>query len=139
MGIHLADGTIGRVKVVVVDDSAPVRARLAALIREIDGVEAVDEEQDAEAAVSLVLAGRPELVILDLHLPGGGGIRALRRIKSTPTAPTVVILTNDPGDFNRCQCLARGADFFFDKAREFDRVLDVVSEMHRRAADEGRS
>jgi DNA-binding NarL/FixJ family response regulator len=125
------------VKVLVVDDSAQVRARLAALIREIDGVVAVDERQDAAGAVAHVLAGRPHLVILDLHMPGGSGIAALQRIKSTPAAPIVVILTNDPADFNRRQCLGRGADFFFDKAREFDRVLDVVSDMVRRAADDG--
>jgi DNA-binding response OmpR family regulator len=124
------------VKVLVVDDSAQVRARLAALIREIDGV-VVDEREDAEGAVAHILAGRPELVILDLHMPGGSGIGALQRIKSTPAAPVVVILTNDPADFNRRWCLGHGADFFFDKAREFDRVIDVVSSLLRRAADDG--
>lgn len=124
-------------KVLVVDDSAQVRARLAALIREIDGVAAVEEREDAEGAVAHVLEGRPQLVILDLHMPGGSGIAALQRIKSTPGAPVVVILTNDPADLNRRRCLGRGADFFFDKAREFDRVIDVVSSLLRRDSDEG--
>jgi DNA-binding response OmpR family regulator len=70
-------------------------------------------------------------------MPGGSGIAALQRIKSIPAAPVVVILTNDPADFNRRRCLGRGADFFFDKAREFDRVIDVVSSLLRRDSDEG--
>jgi DNA-binding NarL/FixJ family response regulator len=118
----------------VVDDCANVRARLAALVREIAGVDEVDERQDADGAVAHVRAHEPDLVILDVHMPGGSGIAALQRIKSEPGPPVVVILTNDPSDFNRQLCMARGADFFFDKAREFDRVLDVASLVVQRTA-----
>src|SRR6478735_7854407 len=63
--------------VVIVDDHAMFRAGVRAELG--DGVEVLAEAADVDQAVAAVLAGRPEVVLLDVHLPGGGGAEVIRR------------------------------------------------------------
>ncbi|WP_220189404.1 LuxR C-terminal-related transcriptional regulator [Streptomyces phytophilus] len=70
-----------RVRVVLVDDHRMFRAGVQAEIGVTDetGVEVVGEAADVEQAVTVITATRPEVVLLDVHLPGGGGVEVLRR------------------------------------------------------------
>jgi len=63
--------------VVIVDDHAMFRAGVRAELG--DAVEVLAEAADVDEAVAAVLAGRPEVVLLDVHLPGGGGAEVIRR------------------------------------------------------------
>src|ERR1700722_5648902 len=101
-------------RVLVVDDSPAVRRRIAALLREVAGV----AEIDAAAALAMAEARAPGLVVLDLHLGGPGGLHVLASFKRLPLAPSVAVLTNDASDAHRRECLAKGADYFFDKSKE---------------------
>jgi DNA-binding NarL/FixJ family response regulator len=67
----------GRVRVVVVDDHAMFRSGVRTEIG--DAVDVVAEAADVEQAVAAVLEHRPEVVLLDVHLPGGGGVEVLRQ------------------------------------------------------------
>ena len=71
----------GRARVVLVDDHRMFRTGVRAEIGETDrtGIDVVGEADDVEQAVSVVTAGRPDVVLLDVHLPGGGGVEVLRR------------------------------------------------------------
>ncbi|HEY3478974.1 MAG TPA: response regulator transcription factor, partial [Streptomyces sp.] len=70
-----------RVRVVLVDDHRMFRTGVQAEIGATDetGVEVVGEAADVDQAVTVVTATRPEVVLLDVHLPGGGGVEVLRR------------------------------------------------------------
>jgi DNA-binding NarL/FixJ family response regulator len=72
------------VRVVLVDDHRMFRTGVRAEIGETarTGVEVVGEAADVDQAVSVVTATRPEVVLLDVHLPGGGGVEVLRRCAS---------------------------------------------------------
>ncbi|GAA3899067.1 response regulator transcription factor [Streptomyces gulbargensis] len=76
-----AAGTDRRVRVVLVDDHRMFRTGVQAEIgrTEITGVEVVGEAADVDQAVTVITATRPEVVLLDVHLPGGGGVEVLRR------------------------------------------------------------
>lgn len=119
--------TIFDVRILVVDDAQPVRARFVAMLREVHGVESVFEAIDADQALAFLASTTLHVVVLDLHLRDGVSIDLLPHVKSLTPPPLVIIVTNDPSERHRATCLARGADHFFDKAREFDRVLDVVT------------
>lgn len=71
----------GRVRVVLVDDHRMFRTGVQAEIGETarTGVEVVGEAADVDQAVTVITATRPEVVLLDVHLPGGGGVEVLRR------------------------------------------------------------
>lgn len=128
MGNFAGSCIVSRVRVLVVDDSSVVRARLVAMIREVRGVVVVDEARDAREALEVSRANPPDLVVLDIHMPGASGTAILPLLKALPTAPLVAVLTNDPHEAHRRECLLGGADFFFDKAKEFERVLEVIAE-----------
>lgn len=117
--------TIEQVRILVVDDSAAIRSRLVAMLREIPGVEA-HEAAGADEALALAEASPLDLVVLDLHMPGKGGLEILPALKQLAAAPRVVVLTSHPTDQHRRLSLASGADFFFDKSREFARVVELV-------------
>lgn len=78
-----ADGP-GQVRVVLVDDHRMFRAGVQAEIgrTEETGVDVVGEAGDVEQAVTVITATRPDVVLLDVHLPGGGGVEVLRRSAS---------------------------------------------------------
>jgi DNA-binding NarL/FixJ family response regulator len=113
-------------KVLVVDDSAGVRGRIATLLRDIDGVELVLEAADATRAIDLSRALRPEFVILDLNLPDRSGLEILPLLKRLLRAPTVLVLTNHTGDAYAQRCRDLGADHFFDKSTQFEAAVDLV-------------
>lgn len=70
-----------RVRVVLVDDHRMFRTGVQAEIGQTaeTGVEVVGEAADVDRAVTVITATRPEVVLLDVHLPGGGGVEVLRR------------------------------------------------------------
>ncbi len=107
------------------DDSPGVRTRLVAMLLEVPGAD-VSEAAGADEALEVIVRTKPQLVVLDLHLPGRNGLDLLPEIKSLPMAPVVVILTSHPTEHHERQCLARGADFFFDKSRDFGRVVEIA-------------
>lgn len=77
-----AEGGAGRhARVVLVDDHRMFRTGVQAEIgrTEQTGVEVVGEAADVDQAVTVITATRPEVVLLDVHLPGGGGVEVLRR------------------------------------------------------------
>src|SRR5678816_3889829 len=85
-------------RVLVIDDSPAVRARLVSLVRDAaTGVE-VDQACDAAEALDLAASARPDLVILDLHLPGVGGVELLSHLKQRHPEATVAVLTNHAND-----------------------------------------
>jgi len=124
------------VRILVVDDSAPVRARLLALIGEARGVE-VHEASDATQALAAMAASKVDVVILDLHLgPRSSGLDVLAAIKAEDPRIVVIVLTNEAGEQYRREILARGADFFLDKSRNFFRAAEIVIAMARGEAGE---
>jgi chemotaxis response regulator CheB len=116
-------------KVVIVDDSALVRRRLAAMISGLTGIELAGEARSVTQALELIRRCHPEAVVLDIRLKDGNGFDVLRQVKSEPGAPVVIMLTSFPSNKVRQACRALGGDFFFDKATEFQKALDVLTDM----------
>jgi DNA-binding NarL/FixJ family response regulator len=127
MGPRPGESTVTWVRVLVVDDSPAVRARLVTLLREEHDIHVVAEAWDGDEAIRLARVHTPDVVVLDLNLPGLSGLEVLALLKAEPAPPVVIVLTNHPYDRYRGACLRGGADFFFDKSRDFDRVTSAVA------------
>ena len=112
----------------IADDSEILRDRLVEPLSEIEGVEIVGQEKDADAAIESVKRLKPDLVILDIRMPGGNGIMVLERLKKMEEPPIVVMFTNYPYLQYRKRCFDSGADFFFYKSTEFEKLIDVIRE-----------
>jgi DNA-binding NarL/FixJ family response regulator len=110
----------------VADDTEFLRGRLVEALSEIEGVEIVGQEGDAANTIKAVGRLKPDLVILDIRMPGGNGIVALEKIKNIEDPPIVIMFTNYPYLQYRKRCLDAGADFFFYKSMEFEKLIDVI-------------
>lgn len=121
-------------KVLIADDSALVRERLAALLSELKAIEVVGQGENADETLETIQRLRPDVVILDIRMPGGNGIRVLEAIKRDEAGPVVIMLTAFPYSQYRKKCLEAGAEYFFDKATEFERVGEVLQELQNESA-----
>jgi DNA-binding NarL/FixJ family response regulator len=121
--------TTSLTRVFIVDDSAPIRARLAEMLSTMAQVRVVGEADSAREAVAGILRARPDSVLLDLNLMGRTGIDVLKTIR--PKAPDIVfvVLTNHAEPQYRRACTEAGAAYFLDKSSEFDRVREVIAEI----------
>lgn len=117
-------------KVLIVDDSAIVRVRLADLLLDVEGVESVAQAQDALGALDLVKTLKPDVAILDVRMPKRSGIELLEDVKRIGQDLKVIMLTNYPTPENREKCLGLGADYFFDKSSEIEQVINVLKYLH---------
>lgn len=121
-----ASNNSGRLSVFIVDDSPVVRERLAAMVEELSEVEIVGQADIAFEAIASIRQTRPQVVVLDISMPGGSGMYVLETLNREPQRPVMIMLTNFAHEQYRRRCLQLGADFFFDKSTEFNQVLDVL-------------
>lgn len=108
--------------VLVVDDSNAVRSRLCALLGESPRLNVVADARDGIEAILAFERLRPDAVVLDIQLPGMGGVEVLRRIKASAPHCVVIMLTSfQHGPFREISRVL-GASAFFHKATEFELV-----------------
>lgn len=114
-------------KVFLADDHAPLRERIAALLRAVDGVRIVGEADTPAAVTSGILSSEPHVVVLDLQLTGGTGLEVLRAVHGSRPDIVFIVLTNHASTPYRRTCLACGASHFLDKSLDFDEVPRIVA------------
>ena len=105
------------IRVVLADDHALVRAGLRAELGE--GFEVVGEADDAEGAIDVVTARRPDLVVSDLHMPRGGGLAV---VKACATMSPIVILTVSEAERDLLDAVAAGAAGYLVKTTPIDEL-----------------
>ena len=90
-----------QVRVLVVDDQDPFRRAMSAVVEETEGFVVVGAVASGEESVLAAADLRPDLVLMDVNLPGIDGIEAARQISRVASPPLVVLLsTYDEGDFD---------------------------------------
>ncbi|OJF13371.1 response regulator [Couchioplanes caeruleus] len=115
-------------RVLVVDDQILVRAGLAALIRAAPGLDVVGEASDGRDAVAQAAANLPEVILMDVRMPGLDGVEATRQILSTACVdpPKVIILTTFDLDEYVYAALRAGASGFLLKDTAPERLLAAI-------------
>ncbi len=103
------------VRVAVVDDQELVRAGFTVLLESAADIEVVGAVGDGRAAVELVMATRPQVVLMDIRMPEMDGLEATRRLRALPDPPQVLILTTFDTDEHAFDALEAGASGFLVK------------------------
>ena len=116
-------------RVLIVDDSKVVCERLQQILIKITGVKSVGLAHNAPDAIALIAESNPDVVILDIRLPGPNGIDVLKDIRNKKLPIRVIMLTNYPYPQYRKKCEALGADYFFDKVTEIEEIPKVIEEL----------
>jgi DNA-binding NarL/FixJ family response regulator len=97
------------ITVLVADDHPLFRKGLRALLGSMPGVSPAGEATDGKAAVELALSLKPQLVLMDLHMPGGDGLTAIRRLAALPDGPHILVVTMFEDDDSVFAALRAGA------------------------------
>jgi NarL family two-component system response regulator LiaR len=122
------------IRVLIVDDHKVVRQGLRFLLEQEDGIEVAGECADGPSAVEAVRTLEPNVVLLDLFLPGMDGIAVLAQIKRDRPATEVLMLTSSSDDEHLLRAVQAGALAYLPKTAGVDQVVGSV-----RAAARGES
>ncbi|MFF2371465.1 response regulator [Agromyces sp. NPDC058110] len=119
-------------RILIVDDQPLIRQAVAALVAGEPDLDVVGEAADGEEAVAMTSDLRPDVVLMDIRMPGLDGIRATRRIADDPALANVrvLILTTFEDDENVARALQAGASGFIGKGTDPDALVDAVRTIH---------
>lgn len=127
-----APGRLAPLRVYLVEDSALLCEKMVELLTEPGRIEFTGQAETEGAAIKGIRDSHPDAVIVDIRLREGNGVNVLRSIahKKLPgEPPTVIVLTNYAIPEYYAECIAMGADYFFDKSSEFHRVGEVLQDL----------
>jgi DNA-binding NarL/FixJ family response regulator len=116
-------------KVLIVDDSKIVCNGIQQMLINIADVEIVGQAHNAKDAIQSISEAKPDVVILDIRMPGLNGIDVLKDIRAKKLSCRVIILTNYPYPQYRKKCEELGADYFFDKVTEIENIPNLIEEL----------
>ncbi|MCH0542824.1 response regulator transcription factor [Streptomyces sp. MUM 203J] len=119
------------IRLIVVDDDPLVRAGLALMLGGAEDIEIVGEAADGAAVPALVDRVGPDVVLMDIRMPGVDGLTATERLRARPDAPDVIVLTTFHADEQVLRALRAGAAGFVLKDT---RPADIVDAVRRVAA-----
>ena len=114
------------IRILLVDDHPVVRSGLRALLSTVDGYEVVGEASDGESAVREVQLTKPDVVLMDVRMPGIDGAEATRRIRKAVPETAVLMLTMYDDDATLFTCMQAGARGYLLKGAEQDEILAAI-------------
>jgi DNA-binding NarL/FixJ family response regulator len=116
------------VRVLVVDDQAPFRRAMTAVVEETPGFDVVGHASSGEESLVIAAALLPDLVLMDVNLPGIDGLEATRRLRAGESPPVVLLLSTYDEDAGEAFVAESGAAAYVTKsAFGPDRLEDVWS------------
>ena len=118
-------------RIIIVDDHEVVRLGLRALLDRHPNFSVVDEAGSAKEAVQKVLQHRPEIVVMDIRLPGGNGIEACREIVAQSPETKVIMLTSFAEDDMLFEAIAAGAAGYVLKQIGGDDLVRAIESVGR--------
>lgn len=117
------------IRVLIVDDHELFRRALREHL-EANGVDVVGEAQDAEGAVAVATETAPEVVLMDIRMPGGSGIDATRRLLEAVPGTQVLMLTIHTEDVVIAEAIMAGASGYLLKDAGGDQILAAIAAAH---------
>lgn len=114
------------VRVLVVDDQEIVRNSLSLLFDSEDGIEVVGMADTGEAAIDQNRKLRPDVILMDLRMPGMGGLEAARQIHQGYPATKIIILTGLKGKEKQIESFKAGAISFLQKDTSAQSIIPLI-------------
>ncbi len=115
-------------RILIVDDHAHVREDLCMVLQLAGGIEVVGEAGDGQTAIDQTRALKPDIVLMDLEMPGMNGLDAIREIKSQRLARIIVLSVHGYPAAQEAARLA-GCDAFLVKGIDFSTILRTITQV----------
>lgn len=120
-------------KVLLIDDTVLILQRLKSLLSEVKNVCRTEAVTSAEEALVLLDKYQPDIIVVDINMPGMSGIEMLRTLSiKEMIKPVVIMLTNNTFAGYREECMRLGADYFLDKSRDFLLIPSILENLPER-------
>jgi DNA-binding NarL/FixJ family response regulator len=117
-------------RLLIVDNSDYIRERLVALFSDLECINTIFQAKDSEQAYSVFKESSPDIVLLEIHIPGENGIKVLEKLKKLRPEVVFIILTSTAYEPYRKKCLALGADYFFKKTVDMAPIYDICDKIN---------
>lgn len=118
-----------RTRILIVDTSTVLIQRLRDLVSESPDIETIDMSISYSDASKKIKGNRPDIVLLDSALPANDSIKLLREIKKEHPKGFVIVVSDTPDEREKFHCEQAGADYFFDKYNEFEKIPDAIHQI----------
>jgi two-component system, NarL family, response regulator LiaR len=118
------------IRLLIVDDHSVVREGLRAFLRTQDGIEVVGEAAGADEAIRVAATLAPDVIVLDLVMPEGDGIGAIRRLLEVAPGVRVLVLTSFADDAQIFAAFAAGAAGYLLKDVDPEALADGIRDVH---------
>jgi DNA-binding NarL/FixJ family response regulator len=118
--------------VIIADDSRLMRERIRETISIFKQVNIVGEAETGSEALEQMDKLEPDLVILDIRMPELNGLEVLKAYRSRNKTTKILMLTNYAYDQYKDRAFENGADFFYSKSDDFDKLLSIVADLIRK-------
>jgi len=121
-----AEAEDSSIRLLIADDDASIRLTLAALLQREEGFDLVGEAEDAAQAIDLAARRRPNVVILDFDMPGGGGVRAASEIREASPTTRIVALSADDSQIAQYEMSRAGAIGYVVKGAPDEEIVRAI-------------
>src|ERR1700741_1476009 len=119
------------IRLLLADDHTLFRKGLASLLEKEPGFEVIGEAQDGAEAIRKAQADKPDLVLMDIHMPGLNGLEATRQITNALPATRVVMLTISEEDKDLFEAIKCGAHGYLSKKVEPEKLRELIEGVFR--------
>jgi DNA-binding NarL/FixJ family response regulator len=119
------------ITVAIVEDNEQLRATLARVLNRADGFKCISHYGSAEAALQALPKDRPQVILMDINLPGMNGVECVRQLKQLLPGTQVMMLTVYEDTENIFNALAAGAAGYLLKRTKSSELLEAIREVHR--------
>lgn len=117
------------IQVLIVDDHAIVRTGLKRILEKSKDIKVIGETDDGEKAVQIVKEKKPNVVLMDIHMPGIGGLEATRRIMHYEPQTRILVLTVSDDDVFPTRFLKNGAAGYITKGSDPEQLAHAIREV----------
>lgn len=125
------EGNSPGLSVLIIEDSLIIVKRLRSMLADMEGVGNMAYANDSAEGLLLAAQLKPDVIFLDIKIPGKSGVDILPEIRSKNNA-TIIVLTNYSDSYYKNLCLSLGAEFFLDKTNEFEKIQGILGEIYHK-------
>jgi DNA-binding NarL/FixJ family response regulator len=121
----------GPIRILIVEDHQVVRQGFVALLRMVGGMDVVAEASSGTQAVELYRQHKPDVTLMDLRMPGMGGVETITAIREEFPDARVIVLTTFDGDEDIYRAIQAGARGYLLKGMSIDELVEAIQTVHR--------